>query len=426
MEKTMRRRKAGVLATIMLLLLVGGCASFNPRPLGEVGFERRTLSKTDGSVNVSVVALSEEEASDAMGVDLARRGIQPVWIKIANHESIGFVVPPIVIDPDYFSPTEAAWQVHGWHTSATNARIDAHFLKLRLPLRVGPGETISGFVFTNLDQGVKYVSIECIGSGAVQVRRFTFLARVPGLRTDYERGNYQEPPWKTAYKQEKIRNLDEAAFRAWIEALPCCVLGGDRKTPGDPLNIVLVGEGPIVALALARQGWHVTAAISPGSVWQTISSSLFGSSYRYGPVSALYFFGRHQDLAVQKARNDVNLRNHMRLWRAPVNLNGTPVWVGQISRDIGVRLTSKTITTHKIDPDVDGARWYLMQDMFYSQSLRRFAFAKGVGAAGPENPRVNFTGDPYWTDGLRLVMWLSEVPVSYQKVENERWQPAPR
>ena len=170
----------------------------------------------------------------------------------------------------------------------------------------------------------------------------------------------------------------------------------------------------------------MTEAITPGSAWHTISSSLFGSPYGYGPVSALYFFGRHQDLAVQKARSDVNLRDHMRLWRAPVNLNGTPVWVGQTSRDIGVRLTTKTITTHKIDPDVDGARWYLMQDMFYSQSLRRFAFASGVGAATRESPRVNFTGDPYWTDGLRLVMWLSNEPVSYQKVENERWEPAPR
>jgi hypothetical protein len=143
-------------------------------------------------------------------------------------------------------------------------------------------------------------------------------------------------------------------------------------------------------------------------------------------VSALYFFGRHQDLAVQKARGDVNSRDHMRLWRAPVNLNDAPVWVGQTSRDIGVRLTIKTITTHKIDPDVDAARWYLMQDMFYSQSLRRFAFASGVGAATRESPRVNFTGDPYWTDGLRLVMWLSKEPVSYQKVENERWEMPPQ
>jgi len=116
----------------------------------------------------------------------------------------------------------------------------------------------------------------------------------------------------------------------------------------------------------------------------------------------------------------------MRLWRAPVNFNGTPAWAGQTSRDIGVRLTTRTIATHKIDPDVDDARWYLMQEMFYSQSLRRFAFAMGVGAAPPDNPRVNFTGDPYWTDGLRLVMWLSNEPVNYQKVENERWEAAPR
>jgi hypothetical protein len=422
----MRKSKTNVVAMLLLSLLGSGCTSFNPRPIGEVGFERRALSKTDGGVTVSVVALSEDEARGAMGVDLARRGIQPVWIKIENHEAVGYVVPPLVIDHDYFSPTESAWQVHGWLSGATNARIDAHFLKLRLPLRVGPGETVSGFVFTNLDQGVKYVSVECIGAGAVQVRRFTFLAPVPGLRTDYEGANYQVPPWKRVYKEEEIRNLDEAALHVWVEALPCCTLGGDRKTPGDPLNVVFVGEGPILALALARQGWHVTSAITPGSAWHTISSSLFGSPYRYGPVSALYFFGRHQDLAVQKARTDVNLRDHMRLWRAPVNLNGTEVWVGQTSRDIGVRLTTKTITTHKIDPDVDGARWYLMQDMFYSQSLRRFAFAKGVGATSPANPRANFTGDPYWTDGLRLVMWLSNEPVSYQKVENERWESAPR
>ena len=107
----------------------------------------------------------------------------------------------------------------------------------------------------------------------------------------------------------------------------------------------------------------------------------------------------------------------------PVNFNGTPVWAGQTSRDIGVRLTTRTITTHKIDPDVDDARWYLMQEM---QSLRRFAFTKGVGAAASEISRVNFTGGPYWTDGLRLVMWLSDEPVSYQRVENERRETAPR
>jgi len=418
----MRTRKAGVLVTLALWLLVTGCgASFTPRPLEEVGFQRRAQSKTEGGVQVSVVALTEDEARDAMGVDLAREGIQPVWVNIENRESIGFIIPPMVIDHEYFSPLEAAWQVHGWLTRATNARIDEHFRKLSLPARIGPGETVSGFVFTNLDEGVKYVSIELLSSGGAQVRRFNFLAKVPGLKADYH-----ELQGKKLYKEEEIQNLDEAAFRSWVETLPCCVLGGGRKTPGETFNVVFVGAGPILFPALARQGWHVSESITAGSIWRTISSSLFSKRYRYGPVSPLYAFGRHQDIAAQKARSNVNLRNHMRLWRAPVNLHGTPVWVGQISRDIGVRLTTKTITTHKIDPQVDGARWYLMQDMFYSQSLRRYAFAKGVGAATPETPRVNYTGDPYWTDGLRLVMWLSGEPVSYQKVESGRWETLPR
>lgn len=414
-------RPAGVLVTLVLWLLVSGCASFTPHPLEDVGFERRAQTKTEGGVQVSVVALTQDEARDAMGVNLARAGIQPVWIKVQNRESIGFVLPPMVIDHEYFSPMEAAWQVHGWLTGATNARIDAHFRALRLPARIGPGETVSGFVFTNLDEGVKYVSIELLGSGAEQVRRFNFLADIPGLKADYH-----ALQGKKVYTEEEMQSLDEAAFRAWVETLPCCVLGGDRKTPGDPLNVVFVGEHPILFPALARQGWHVTEAITTGSIWRTISSSLFGTRYRYGPVSPLYAFGRHQDVAVQKARSNVDLRNHMRLWRAPVNVNGTPVWVGQISRDIGVRLTTKTITTHKIDPEVDGARWYLMQDMFYLQSLLRYAFAKGVGAATPESPQVNYTGDPYWTDGLRLVMWLSGEPVSYQQVESGRWESVPR
>ena len=39
---------------------------------------------------------------------------------------------------------------------------------------------------------------------------------------------------------------------------------------------------------------------------------------------------------------------------------------------------------------------------------------------------MNYTGDPSWTDGLRLVMWLSGEPVSYQQVEPGRWEPVPR
>ncbi len=400
-------------------MLATGCASFHPQPLDKVGFEQRAESSTDGQVTVSVTALSEEEARGALGVDLAGAGIQPVWVKVENREAIGYVIAPIIMDHDYFSPMEAAWQAHGSLSGATNARIDDYFRTLPLPMRVGPGETVSGFVFTNLDRGVKYVNLELVGNGAERVRRFGFLAKVPGLNADYLQLEGKSLSGK------ETKDLDDGAFRAWVEQLPCCVLGGDRKSAGDPLNVVFVGERKVLFPALARRGWHPTVAVTTDSVWRTIESSVFGSRYRYGPVSPLYVFDRHQDIAVQKARSDINQRIHMRLWMAPVKANGAAVWVGQISRDIGVELTSKTITTHKIDPQVDDARFYLVQDMFYSQSLRGYAFSTGVGAATAQSPRRNYTGDVYWTDGLRLVMWLSADPVSYHRVEAVHWDTVP-
>jgi len=45
-----------------------------------------------------------------------------------------------------------------------------------------------------------------------------------------------------------------------------------------------------------------------------------------------------------------------------------------------------------------------------------------VGAATLGSPRVNYTGDPYWTDGLRQMMWLSTDPVSYHQVEAVQWE----
>jgi hypothetical protein len=63
--------------------------------------------------------------------------------------------------------------------------------------------------------------------------------------------------------------------------------------------------------------------------------------------------------------------------------------------------------------------------MFYSQSLRGYAHSPGVGIATTQSPHFNYTGDPYWTDGLRLVMWLSAEPVSYHQVEEVRWDAGP-
>ena len=37
-------------------------------------------------------------------------------------------------------------------------------------------------------------------------------------------------------------------------------------------------------------------------------------------MSDLYLFGRPQDLALQKARDNIHQRNHLRLWLSPMRL----------------------------------------------------------------------------------------------------------
>src|SRR6202044_3509810 len=102
---------------------------------------------------------------------------------------------------------------------------------------------------------------------------------------------------------------------------------------------------------------------------------------------------------------------HLRLWSTPLRFEGVPVWIGQVSRDIGVRFTWQTwnLTTHRIDPDVDEARDYVMEDLFEAGRIVAGGYVSGVGACGKDAPRRNLTGDPYYTDGHRAVVMLSEV-----------------
>jgi len=132
-------------------------------------------------------------------------------------------------------------------------------------------------------------------------------------------------------------------------------------------------------------------------------------------------------MAGQKARGTIHLRNHARVWLTPLRFRGAGVWIGQISRDIGVRfIPAFPPTTHKIDPDVDEARDGLIQDLAYSQALARFAYVKGVGAAPRDDPRHNLTGDPYFTDGLRAVLFFGPRPRTLDEVEYLDWDRPPR
>ncbi|WP_162798537.1 LssY C-terminal domain-containing protein [Sulfitobacter sp. SK012] len=407
---------------ILFVFLFAGCDTTVPQA-EPLNFMARVQSKTEDGVRVSSAVLSPEESALRFSMPLAKQDIQPVWVEIENRKDKELYLMLLSVDPNYFSPAEVAWRFRASaddisNTSMTLPQKVEYFFDAQIPIIIKPRSTVSGFVYTNLDPGRKAYSIEIIGKS--EAHAFEFFQEIPGFESDYSETNIQ-----TIYSPDKIKNLNLAQLRQYLEDLPCCASGGDRKTPGDPLNLVIVGRGDLVFATMARRGWDFTETARLDSIGRTVVSSLFKSNYRTSPVSPLYLFGRRQDAALQKVRATLNERNHLRLWRAPVNLDGEPVWVGQISRDIGVKLSSVTFISHKIDPIVDEARLYVTLDTIASRSLRAVGYVSGVGFSDRTSGRINYTKDPYYTDGNRVVLILSDEKTPSDRINYLPWEQPP-
>jgi hypothetical protein len=403
-----------LLASVVITCVLCGCAT-TPSSTGGLAYRSRAETRSNGGVVVSAAVLSADESEAVYGVPLAKKMIQPVWIEVQDDDTHSYYLMSPGLDPNFFPASEAAEAfVHG-DSPGGKDELDRRFRRLAFHNPVLPGQTISGFVLTNLSEGVKLVQLDLIASE--QARTFSILIVVPGFYADY---HVSEVFRREIYPPEQIVNYtDDDTFRAALEALPCCATNKDGSKNGDPLNLVIVGGLDDAFPALVRRGWSPTEQRWSGAIMKVITSALSGERYVNAPVSDLYLFGRSQDLALQKARDTIHQRNHLRLWLSPMRYQGKPVWVGQISRDIGVRFTfhSPTLTTHKIDPDVDEARTALTEDMAYSQNLAKIGFVKGVGAAPQSAPRENLTTDPYYTDGYRQILIFDRHPSSLSEIE---------
>ncbi|WP_323031794.1 LssY C-terminal domain-containing protein [Brachymonas denitrificans] len=373
---------------------------------------------TRNQVTVRVAALRDAESRAAFDLPLAMHGVQPVWVQIENRSALPYWFMPAFMDRDFYSARETAYLFHSNSSGSSNAQIERMLTERQVKVHVEPGQTVSGFVYTNLTRGIKLLNVELLGTR--QLLRFDFAREQDDGGFDYQTVKPEK-----FYPQERQYQVGLKALGAELQKLACCTTNAQGSAQGDPLNLVMVGSEHDVLVALVRAGWDFTETINASSVSHMVSVFSFGGSYRNSPVSALYFDGRPQDFAMQRARASISQRNHLRLWLTPLLVEGAPVWVGQISRDIGVKVTTRspTLTTHVIDPDVDESRDYLLQDMLMTSNVARWGYAAGVDKIRQEEPRTNLGGDPYFTDGRRLVLFVAQHPRAIQDAEFFQWHP---
>jgi LssY C-terminus len=413
----MLRRLFEILRAVMLAqvaAVLAGCGTFVPPKVEDPAFERHAVTREKSNVTVTVAVLTARESMQFFGVPLESKGIQAVWLKVDNSNDYVVYLVPRSTDPNYYSAYEAAYVNHRPFSRQSNEAMDEFFQRSRIRLQVPAHQSNAGFLFTNLSEGTKFVNIEMVhDQGAI---RDGFFFQLPNGAFDYEQSRVD--PGSVPMRPLTLKKL-----RDTIETLPCCTTDATGTKNGDPLNFVLIGSDDDILGALTRQGWDPTHALGAAAAWSTLRAYISANNYRYAPISPLYFFGRRQDIAMQKARSTINQRNHLRLWKIPYSYGGKSVWVGQISRDIGVRFVADApfFVTHEIEPDVDDARSYLIQDLLASDYLHAFGWLKGVGRAPQDRPRVNLTGEPYFTDGLRAVMVISSKPASEDEIELLDW-----
>ena len=169
--------------------------------------------------------------------------------------------------------------------------------------------------------------------------------------------------------------------------------------PGDPLNIGLVGEQEDIVGAMQAIGWERAEPITVRSSLGIVSSVLINRPDPRAPVSALFYDGRREDVAFERASGrSARRRHHVWLWKAlALGAEARPVWLGSATYDRGVGLSADTAqVTHDIAPDIDAERDLIAQELLSADLATSVYQVSGVG---PTLSGRNGEGDRYFTDG---------------------------
>ena len=230
------------LLTTFLLAACGAAPWKPPVPVDQVEFKAYAISRTDGNVTVTVAIPGAGESELLFGTPLYKEGIQPVWIEVVNRGGKDYVLLKTGVDQDQFSPLEASYQRHSGDKD-TELAMDRFFYDMAFTNPIESGQTESGFVYTNVDEGHKAINIDLLSDQGL--KSFAFLVRVPGLVTDVDQVDAEE------LYDHWIDIDDESELRAVLESFPCCATNEDGSDEGILISIVVV-VGPGNSGALSR------------------------------------------------------------------------------------------------------------------------------------------------------------------------------
>ncbi len=215
------------------------------------------------------------------------------------------------------------------------------------------------------------------------------------------------------FSRVKSAPKDAAAFSGKLPAINVSYfdhiprrVSDPQGNPGDRVNFAIVGTEDQVKEALKTAGWVIVDKDVRDTVLQGVIATFSKQAYLTIPMSPLQLFGRNQDYGFAHAEPIavVTQRHHFRLWRSPKDVDGSPVWIGAGTHDIGFdRDQRNNGLTHKIDPDTDKERDFIVETLKQTGAVVKTDYI---------TPKDTITkaktahGEEFFTDGRILIAWL--------------------
>ncbi|MCJ7557229.1 MAG: LssY C-terminal domain-containing protein [Gammaproteobacteria bacterium] len=364
-------------------------------PLDPASLRERAESQSDVAIRVSAAVPGHQETESLFGIDLYDQGIQPIWLEIENTGDTPARYAPVGTDPYYFSPLEVAYKNRSGLSDKGRSELERRLDTMAMPRYIEAGETRSGFVYTHAALGAKGFNVDVFGSSGSH--NFTFLLRVPGFVPDY--ANFDAA---SIYSADQIIKFKGDEVVGALRDLPCCSTDQNKDKAGEPINIVLIGSGSELLRALLRSGWIET------------------SETEAADQERQFLFGRSQDAMFKYESFGGDSNYEIRFWLAPMMSDQNRVWVGQIRH-----FYSRGGAFPRLDADVDNARDFAIQKFLYGQALRALGWLSGKEVIPADSLWDRLLNTQYFTDGFRIVLWLSAEPYSVSEIDVKNWDPAP-
>jgi hypothetical protein len=255
------------------------------------------------------------------------------------------------------------------------------------PFLIGASRDVVAPVSGNLSLGINQATSDT-GEGSYSVKVAVYAADTNAAK-------------EVARQVGSIPGIDNSLFAKIPRRI------GDKEgNPGDMVNFLILGSEDDMKKVFTTAGWvkvdaNVTATILAGAL-----ASFSKESYLTMPMSPLYLFNRPQDYGWAHAEpiTVVASRNHLRVWKAPFNVDGHTLWVGAATHDVGFERDQRNNgLTHKIDPDIDLERDYV------EKTLSGTGLVAEVTHFLPKDPlkeAKTATGGSFHSNGQVLILKL--------------------